>query len=297
MTSEPPKRRARRLVQHLCAAASPPTHLEFTSASAASVTASLRAHGFCIVKDVLSRAAARETHAQITAALDRDGGTPRGRNAFEGFATRRLYALFRKTRCFDALALLPLTTGAVRAVLGEHVQLNSVVGSEIGPGERAQGLHRDDAKYPLPFTGVPEMIVNSMWALDDFTAANGATVVVPRTHKPHGADVMGEPVAAVMGAGSVMYYMGSVLHGGGANRSAASRLGVILEYSQAWLRPQETHTLAVPREVVRALPPPLQALLGYSVHPPFIGYVDGRHPRRLLEEGGGRGGREEGGVT
>ena len=79
--------------------------------------------------------------------------------------------------------------------------------------------------------------------------------------------------------------MGSVLHGGGANSSGASRMGVILEYSQAWLRPQENHTLAVPRDVMRALPPALQELLGYNVHPPFVGYVDGRHPRRLLEEG------------
>merc|ERR1712185_36095 len=100
-----------------------------------------------------------------------------------------------------------------------------------------------------------------------------------------------------MPAGSVMFYLGSVLHGGGANRTRGTRFGVILEYCQAWLRPQETHVLAMPRAVARALPRPLQELLGYAVHPPFIGYVDGRHPRRLLEQlqpkharGGGHGG-------
>ena len=92
------------------------------------------------------------------------------------------------------------------------------------------------------------------------------------------------PVAAAMPAGSVMFYLGSVLHGGGANRSSGRRFGVILEYSQSWLRPQESHLLAVPRPVARRLPRALQGLLGYAVHPPFIGYVDGRHPRRLLEQ-------------
>ncbi|HEV7887968.1 MAG TPA: hypothetical protein VGO92_10440, partial [Acidimicrobiales bacterium] len=60
------------------------------------------------------------------------------------------------------------------------------------------------------------------------------------------------------------------------------RLGVILEYVASWLRAQETHLLAVPPEVVRGLPRRLQELLGYNIYPPFLGYVDGRHPIRTL---------------
>ena len=87
-----------------------------------------------------------------------------------------------------------------------------------------------------------------------------------------------------MPAGSVMFYVGSLWHGGGANTTDRPRLGVVaVEYVASWLRPQETHLLAVPREVVRELPERLQELLGYNVYPPFLGYVDGRHPRRLLE--------------
>ena len=90
-------------------------------------------------------------------------------------------------------------------------------------------------------------------------------------------------VPAEMPAGSAMLYLGSVWHGGGANRTDRARLGVAIEYVAGWLRPQETQLLAVPPEVARALPVRLQELLGYDVYPPFVGYVDGRHPRRVLE--------------
>jgi ectoine hydroxylase-related dioxygenase (phytanoyl-CoA dioxygenase family) len=85
-----------------------------------------------------------------------------------------------------------------------------------------------------------------------------------------------------MSPGSVMFYLGSLWHGGGANLTGASRLGVILEYCSGWLRQQENHCLAVPRDTVRELPERLQELLGYNIYPPFVGYVDGRHPRKVL---------------
>jgi ectoine hydroxylase-related dioxygenase (phytanoyl-CoA dioxygenase family) len=88
-----------------------------------------------------------------------------------------------------------------------------------------------------------------------------------------------------MSPGSVMFYLGSLWHGGGANRTGRPRLGVILEYVAAWLRPQENHCLAVPRAVARQLPERLQELLGYNIYPPFLGYVDGTHPRKVLSAG------------
>jgi ectoine hydroxylase-related dioxygenase (phytanoyl-CoA dioxygenase family) len=86
-----------------------------------------------------------------------------------------------------------------------------------------------------------------------------------------------------MPAGSAMFYLGTLVHGGGANDTDQPRLGVILEYVAAWLRPQENHCLAVPRSMVRELPERLQELLGYNIYPPFVGYVDGRHPRHVLD--------------
>jgi len=90
---------------------------------------------------------------------------------------------------------------------------------------------------------------------------------------------------AAMPAGSVAFYVGSLWHSGGANRTDRTRLGITIEYLASWLRPQENHLVAVPPEVVVTLPERLQDMLGYNVRPPFLGYVDGRHPRRLLAEG------------
>jgi ectoine hydroxylase-related dioxygenase (phytanoyl-CoA dioxygenase family) len=168
-------------------------------------------------------------------------------------------------------------------VLG-HYQLSAPVGIRIGPGESAQMLHRDDAVYPLPEPH-PPVVVNTMWPLDEFTEENGATRYVPGSHRwePGRQPGPGDPVqTAAMAPGSAMFYLGSLWHGGGANRTGQPRLGVILEYVAAWLRPQENHCLAVPRGIVRDLPERLQELLGYNIYPPFLGYVDGSHPRKVL---------------
>jgi hypothetical protein len=166
-------------------------------------------------------------------------------------------------------------------------QLSAPVGIRIGPGEQAQVLHRDDAVYPLPEPR-PPVVVNTMWPLDEYTADNGATRFIPGSHRwepgrrPADDDAV---LTATMAPGSVMFYLGSLWHGGGANRTGQPRLGVILEYAASWLRPQENQSLAVPRGVVRQLPERLQELLGYNIYPPFLGYVDGTHPRRVLSTG------------
>jgi ectoine hydroxylase-related dioxygenase (phytanoyl-CoA dioxygenase family) len=211
--------------------------------------------------------------------------TPSGRNRVEGFRTQRVYALFAKTRAFDRPAVHPLLLGVLDRVLG-HYQLSGPSGIQIGPGEQAQVLHRDDVVYPLgPDHG--EVVLNTMWALDDFTEANGATRFVPGSHRwtDRKAGPGEEVVLAVMPAGSVAFYGGRIWHGGGANTTDRPRLGVILEYAASWLRAQENHVLAVPRQTVAALPERLQELLGYNLYPPFVGYVDGRHPRRSLVDG------------
>jgi ectoine hydroxylase-related dioxygenase (phytanoyl-CoA dioxygenase family) len=239
--------------------------------------------GYVVVSGLLSAAEIDAARADLSRVL---ATTPTGRNAFEGHATQRVYALFAKTRTFDAAAVHPLLLAVLDQVLG-HYQLSAPVGIRIGPGEQAQLLHRDDAVYPLPQPG-PPVVVNTMWPLDEFTAANGATRFIPGSHRwPAGrAPSAADPVqTATLTPGSAMFYLGSLWHGGGANATAAPRLGVILEYAAGWLRPQENHCLAVPREVVRQLPQRLQELLGYNIYPPFLGYVDGTHPRRVLSAG------------
>jgi ectoine hydroxylase-related dioxygenase (phytanoyl-CoA dioxygenase family) len=236
--------------------------------------------GYVIVEGVLDG----ETVAAAKAELDRIlAVTPTGRNEFEGFATKRIYRLFGKTRRFDDLAIHPMLLGVLDRVLG-HYQLSAPTGIQIGAGEPAQMLHRDDSIYPLPEPH-PEVVLNTMWAIDDFTAENGATRFLPGSHRwevgrqPSDHDQVEQ---AEMPAGSVAFYTGSIWHGGGANRTDKPRLGVILEYVAAWLRPQENHVIGVSPEVVATLPERLQELLGYNIFPPFVGYVDGRHPRRFL---------------
>jgi ectoine hydroxylase-related dioxygenase (phytanoyl-CoA dioxygenase family) len=245
------------------------------------VLADLDRDGYAVVESLLPADEATAVRDGLREVLDR---TPMGRNDFEGYQTRRIYALFAKTRAFDALALHPLLLGVLDAVLGPSYQLSAPTGIEIGPGEKAQFLHMDDGIYPLPRPH-PEVVLNSMWALDDFTEENGATRVVPGSHRwtdriPVDPD---ETVTVTMPAGSVLFILGTLWHGGGANRTDRPRLGVLLEYAAGWLRQQENHVLAVPPDVVRTLPERLQELIGYGIHPPFVGYVDGRHPRRLLE--------------
>jgi ectoine hydroxylase-related dioxygenase (phytanoyl-CoA dioxygenase family) len=244
------------------------------------VVLGLEEHGYAVVENLLSEPDLEAAGADMRRVL---AATPGGRNPFEGANTKRVYALFAKTRAFDGPATHPLVLGVLDRVLG-HCQLSAPTGIEIGPGEVPQILHHDDAIYPLPRPH-DEVVLNTMWALDDFTEANGATRIVPGSHRwvQDQPDEHTPTVAAEMSAGSVLFYLGSVWHGGGANTTDRARLGVILEYVASWLRPQENHFLAVPPSVVAELPEVLQELLGYNIRPPFMGYVDGRHPRRSLE--------------
>jgi ectoine hydroxylase-related dioxygenase (phytanoyl-CoA dioxygenase family) len=253
-------------------------HVDASTATVEVILAAIDADGGCIVDGLLTSDIVRDTRDELIEVLR---STPEGRNFFEGFKTQRIYALFAKTRGFDALAVHPLLLGVLDRVL-ENYQLSAPVGISIGPGEAAQLLHRDQSIYPLPLS-FPPVVFNTMWAFDDFTEANGATRVVAGSHRwTYAPEPDAETVAAVMSAGSVLFYPGTLWHGGGANTTDRPRLGVILEYAASWLRPQENHLLAVPRETVAGLPKRLQELLGYNIYPPFVGYVDGHHPRRSL---------------
>jgi Protein involved in biosynthesis of mitomycin antibiotics/polyketide fumonisin len=247
--------------------------------AADSVCSRLAEDGYAVVEGMFEPEALARARGEITEIL---ATTPLGRDDFEGRRTRRIYALFAKTRTFDGPATHPLILEVLDRVL-QHYQLSAPAGIEIGPGEVAQPLHPDDAIYPVPRPH-SELVVNVMWPLDDFTTDNGATRVVPGSHRwTDRVARPDEPVTVVqMPAGSALLYVGSLWHGGGANHTDRPRVGVVLHYAASWLRPVENHVLAVPRDVVAQLPQRLQELLGYNIGPPFIGYVDGRHPRHTL---------------
>jgi ectoine hydroxylase-related dioxygenase (phytanoyl-CoA dioxygenase family) len=252
------------------------------TSSADEVARRLVADGYVVVSGMMSDAEVEAARADLGRVLE---ATKTGRNPFEGFATQRIYALFAKTRTFDQAAIHPLLLQVLDHVLG-HYQLSAPVGIRIGPGEKAQVLHTDDMIYPIPQPH-PPVVVNTMWPLDEFTEQNGATRFIAGSHQwepgrhPTADDALS---FATVSPGSAMFYLGSLWHGGGANRTSRPRLGVILEYAAGWLRQQENHCLAVPRSTVRLLPERLAELLGYNIYPPFVGYVDGRHPRKVLAD-------------
>jgi ectoine hydroxylase-related dioxygenase (phytanoyl-CoA dioxygenase family) len=209
--------------------------------------------------------------------------TPTGRNDFEGYGTKRGYGLLAKTRVLDDLILDPVSLDLARHVLGDFL-LSALVAIQIGPGEKRQVAHTDDSIYPLPQPH-PTVILNTMWAVDDFTIENGATFLHPGSHllpARAGAEALGEPIHAEMPAGSVILYLGTLVHGGGANQTDRPRLGVLIEYLASWLRQQETHTVVMPPDRAGEMPRRLQQLAGYSIRPPFVGYVDGRDPVRFI---------------
>jgi Phytanoyl-CoA dioxygenase (PhyH) len=214
----------------------------------------------------------------------------RGRNAFEGVETRRVYSVMAKTRAVDRLVDHPRVLALLDRLLDPNYLLSQLQVIDVDAGERAQLEHFDDAMYPIPRPR-PALSAATVWAIDDFTPDNGATVVLPRSHqwdnrrRPADSD---ERRPAVMPAGSCVFFLGTLWHGGGANTTARSRLAVTAQYCQPWLRTHEAFALSTPLDIVSRLSPDLQRMLGYSIHPPFLGAVNGMHPLRLLDADGAR---------
>jgi ectoine hydroxylase-related dioxygenase (phytanoyl-CoA dioxygenase family) len=258
-------------------------------ASADEVADGLAADGCAIVEGVLSADDVAAVRTALAPLLDETGT---GGNSFLGRRTKRVFNIVGKTRALDPLACHPLVLEVLDRVLA-HYLLSAPVVISIGAGEKAQTLHRDETSYPVPRGAGGELVVNVMWALDDFTEANGATRIIPGSHTwpDESAAREQDTRPAVMPQGSMCVFLGSVVHGGGANGTDRARLGVVMEYAAGWLRPQENLALAVPREQARQMPERLQRLIGYGLYPPFVGYVDGQDPMTLLSPEGTPDGR------
>lgn len=242
--------------------------------------AAVQRDGFVVLPSLLSTDEISSVREGVMPLLEHQG-----RNDFEGTRTQRVYAVLAKTRVLDRLVAHPRVLALLDRILLPNYLLSQAQVINILPGESAQDLHPDDGFYRVPRPR-PPLGAATVWAIDSFTEENGATVIVPRSHEwgddrqPEEED---ERIAAVMPAGSVIFYPGTVWHGGGENRTASARLAVTCQYCEPWLRTQENYFLSLSRDTVRALPEDLKRLLGYSIHPPFMGMVNGMHPKRTLE--------------
>ena len=195
--------------------------------------------------------------------------TKNGQDEFTGYETKRVGALMARSKTCQDLALDPFINQMADSFLGPHCesyQLHFTSAIQIGPGESSQILHRDRGVWGGYIPRKIETQFSTVWAINDFTKENGATQVVPGSHKWHkDRQPLPEEIAhAEMQAGSVFIYTGSVLHGGGTNNTDEPRLGVFLHYAPSWLRQEENQYLSCPPEVAKDFSPQLRSLIGYS---------------------------------
>jgi ectoine hydroxylase-related dioxygenase (phytanoyl-CoA dioxygenase family) len=256
--------------------------------------------GYLIFERVLAPERVAEIRAALAPYLARD---LTGRNDFEGLKTNRVYALLAKSPHFAELAIHPLALAFAEAELGPSCLLSALLAINLQPGETAQPWHFDDGGVKLPRPR-PAFGVSAFWAIDDTTELNGSTEIIPGSHlwddariegavkladfgntapdADHDAGERPDAVKLAMPSGSLAITKGTLWHRGGANRSDRPRLIITPQYCAGWVRQLENMALAVPANVAETLPERARELIGYSIHPPFMGYVDGVHPRRLL---------------
>ena len=216
--------------------------------------------------------------------LEQFFGVEPAANSFEGHHTLRLYNLLAFGPLFQSIPVHPNVLPIVDRVLDPGCLISSLSSISIEPGETAQPIHADDQLIPLPKPH-PPTVCNSMWALTDFTEANGATRLIPGTHlADHSPDYGAEydSVAAEMPAGSVLIWHGSLWHGGGANTTDETRMGIAMNYCAGYIRQQENQQLGLARETVEAFSPRLRELVGYGVYNMLIGHINKQSPEQLL---------------
>ncbi len=205
--------------------------------------------------------------------------TPYGTDEFAGPRTRRTGGLVARSESARALITDALVLGTVDRVLAHvnNYQLHLTQLIRIEPGGPVQTIHRDQWAFDFfEFPNEYQVQCNTIWAATDFTAANGATRVVPGSHLTEDKRrlTIADTEPAEMERGSVLLYVGGLYHGGGPNTADGDRVGVNITYSVGWLRQEENQFLTVPPEIARELPERLQRLLGYSLGAYALGYVD-----------------------
>jgi ectoine hydroxylase-related dioxygenase (phytanoyl-CoA dioxygenase family) len=247
----------------------------------------LATDGFTVVPGFLDPAGLAAVREGLAPHL----GSHLGRNGFEGYATERVYTLVARGVVFEEIAADARLLALLDGLLAPGYLLTASQAIAIMPGEAAQPLHFDDSFYRLPRPR-PAISYLMILAVDDFTETNGATEVIAGSHTwddarvaslyPHGRGAIEGAKPMVMHAGDCIVFSGTLVHRGGANRSERPRVAITFQYCEPWARTQENYYLGVPREMVAAMSPRLQTLLGYDIWPPFMGHVTASHPSKAL---------------
>lgn len=243
----------------------------------------LVADGYCIIPDVINVSQISKLNTDLDLRFVQ---TPLCNGDFYGRNTKRFGSLLCRSDQVAAMVMQPHILSLVNLMLLPHCDryhLNLTQAVEILPGALAQFPHRDQDMWPGP-KGDIEYLVNVMWPLTEFTTDNGATVLWPGSHKQQTESALpeDEAIAAEMSPGSALVFLGSTLHGGGANQTNLSRRGIIISYSLGWLKPFENQWLVYPPVVARHFSPELAAIVGYTQHRPNLGNYEGQCPSILL---------------
>jgi ectoine hydroxylase-related dioxygenase (phytanoyl-CoA dioxygenase family) len=243
------------------------------------VIATVRSDGGCVLTGVLEPAFVEQLRAELEPWVQ---ATPGGRDSFTGQLTARTGALVARSPLCRQVVMHPRVMELANAFLSpwtNRLQLHLTQVIRIMPGQPSQPLHRDRLAWGGYIPREIEPQFNTIWALTDFTETNGATRIVPgspgwdddRRAEAH------EKTQAVMPAGSVLLYSGSVVHGGGENRSEHDRWGLNITYTLSWLRTEENQYLSCPPDIAKDLDPDLQELLGYTMGNYALGYYSDPH--------------------
>jgi ectoine hydroxylase-related dioxygenase (phytanoyl-CoA dioxygenase family) len=243
----------------------------------------VRKDGYTIVEDAIEPGLCDEIAGDLLR-LEHELGIVPADNSFEGMNTTRIYNLLAHGALYERIPVYPNVLPIVEQVLDPGLLVSSLSSISIAGDETAQPIHSDDQLIPLPKPH-PPIICNTMWAITDFTKRNGATRLVPGTHlADHSPDLSKsyESIPAVMSKGSVLVWVGSLWHGGGANLTAERRVGIAMNYCAGFIRQQENQQLGIPQNIVEHFSPRLQELVGYSIYKGLIGHIDKRHPAKVL---------------
>ncbi len=239
------------------------------------VTAALKRDGAAIVESLVDADTIDRVVSELRPEFDRFGTTTQ--SDFNGYSTLRIDSVLAYSPTSADLIGNPLVLKIADAILLSNCinyRIGSNTGIEIHLGETRQVLHRDDSIYPLRVPGV-EWQFSALWALDEFTIENGATHLVPWSHRQIDLEFVPAPeesVQAQMPRGSLLLYLGSVWHGGGANHSQHPRMGLTNTYVLGWLRQEVNQYLDIPQDVVARYPEHIRRLIGYQMHGEMLGY-------------------------
>ncbi len=232
-------------------------------------------HGYTILENAIEPSLVDALRDELTR-IERELSIEPANNAFEGEHTRRAYNLLAHGPLWQRIPVHPLVLPIIEGVLDAGCLVSSLSSIAIGPGESAQPIHADDQLLPLAKPHVAT-VCNSMWALTDFTEKNGATRIVPDSHRADHSPAYGkefDSIPAEMPRGSILIWHGSLWHGGGANETNETRVGIAMNYCAGWMRQQENQQLGLSLEQVRSFEPRLQELCGFGIYHGLIGHID-----------------------